>query len=180
MHNPNRLQALRPACLRQLLAAVCLLLVAAGFAQAQAQTHAHDPAHNTAANISASNAWVRATPPGAVTGAAFLTLRNNSDLPAQLSGVQCAASVAARCEIHQHIHTADGRMRMQKIEGLTIPPRSELRFSPGSYHVMLLALAQPLTKTTDTAQPTDVELVFTFVDQSTYHAHLPVKPVNEE
>ncbi len=130
--------------------------------------------HAGEAPISSRDSWVREPAPGAGNAAAFLTLHNNSSNPQQLTGVRCATEIARNCELHQHIHS-EGRMRMQKIEGgLTLPANSDLRFSPGSYHVMLLDIT-PALKAGAT-----VELVFTFADQSTYHAQLPVKSVHEE
>lgn len=124
--------------------------------------------------IASSNGWVRSSPPGSKNGVAFVTLHNNSDTPQQLEGVQCAADIASRCELHQHLKTATG-MRMQKVDGLLdIPARGELRFAPGGYHIMLTGLVKPLTA------GSSVELIFTFADQSTYHVQLPVKSVHEE
>lgn len=118
--------------------------------------------------------WLRATPPGARNAAAFMTLSNRSTTELILTGVQCHSTLAARCELHEHLQV-DGRMRMQKVTApLTIPAGGSLRFAPGGYHVMLLDIAQPLIP------GTRAELVFTFADQSTYHAQLPVKPVSEE
>lgn len=118
--------------------------------------------------------WLRATPPGVRNAAAFMTLDNHGTTDLLLTGVQCQNTLAARCELHEHLHV-DGRMRMQKVTvPLTIPAGGSLRFAPGGYHVMLLDIAQPLIA------GSRAELVFTFVDQSTYHAQLPVKPVSEE
>ncbi|HQQ63618.1 MAG TPA: copper chaperone PCu(A)C [Pseudomonadales bacterium] len=145
-----------------LLASACLLLASAVHAGLQGDS------------VSIREAWVRKPVPGAAHAAAFFTLHNDANIAKQLSGVQCDASVARVCEMHQHIHS-NGKMHMQKItEGLTIPANSDLRFSPGSYHVMLLDVTPAM------GNMKTVELVFTFADQSTYHAHLPVKPVNEE
>lgn len=125
-------------------------------------------------NITLAKGWVRKPAPGAAHAAAFFTMHNQGTATAQLTSVACEATVARSCEMHQHIHE-NGKMRMQKITaGLTLPAGSDLRFSPGNYHVMLLD-ANPALETGQT-----VELVFTFSDQSTYHARLPVKPVNEE
>jgi hypothetical protein len=129
-------------------------------------------ADNTA--ISVKNGWLRATPPGAVNAAAFLTLQNSSSHEILLTGVQCPAAIAARCEIHEHI-MREGRMRMQAVStSLHIPAHGELGMAPGGYHVMLFDLVHPLHA------GEQVELVFTFADQSIYHLKLRVKSVSEE
>lgn len=123
--------------------------------------------------LSVSDSWIRATPPGASNGAGFLTLHNDGDSALQLTGVSCQTSVASRCELHEHIHR-EGRMRMQQVAAIDIPPRGSFRFAPGGHHVMLLGLVRPLV-------PGDkVELVFTFADQGTFHTAIPVKPIAGE
>ncbi|MEQ8206613.1 MAG: copper chaperone PCu(A)C [Woeseia sp.] len=104
---------------------VCLLLVAA-FAEAS--------------GVSVEDAWVRATPPGARTGAAYFVLRNNG-VADRLIGVKSPA--AAKSEIHTHV--ADGgMMRMQHVPVLDIAAGSDVEFGPGGLHVMLMGLRAPL------------------------------------
>jgi copper(I)-binding protein len=125
-------------------------------------------------SINVTNGWVRETPPGARNAAAFLTLNNTGSTARTITDVQCQTTVAARCEVHEHIHN-NGAMRMQKVlTPLNIPANGKLLFAPGGYHVMLLELTKPLLA------GTTVELVFVFDDQSTYQAQLPVKPVSQE
>lgn len=123
----------------------------------------------------ATGGWVRETPPGVRNAAAFLTLNNNSQAATQLIDVQCDASLAAHCELHEHLHTAAGGMRMQKVTTpLTIPAAGKLDLAPGGYHVMLLELGKPLLA------GSTVELVFIFDDQNRCRAQLPVKRVSQE
>ena len=66
-------------------------------------------------------------------------------------------------------------MRMQAVsKNLRIPAHGEFSMAPGGYHIMLFNLVHPLHA------GEEVELVFTFSDQSNYHLKLPVKPVSEE
>jgi copper(I)-binding protein len=124
--------------------------------------------------VSITDGWVRETPPGVRNAAAFLTLNNSGSTDKKLVDVQCAASLAAHCELHEHLHSANG-MRMQKVSApLMIPAGSSVKFAPGGYHVMLLDLANPLLA------GSTVELLFVFDDQSTSTATLPVKPVSRE
>jgi copper(I)-binding protein len=124
--------------------------------------------------IDVTDGWVRETPPNARNAAAFLTLNNHSNTARQLTDVQCQTTLAARCELHEHLHTANG-MRMQKATTApTIPAAGSLQLAPGGYHIMLLDLTKPLLR------GETVELIFIFDDQSSYKAQLPVKPVSQE
>ena len=126
------------------------------------------------AQIEVTNGWVRETPPGVKNAAAFFTLSNRSEKTRQLINVQCEATLAARCEIHEHIHNETG-MRMQKVEApLNIPAAGSMQFTSGGYHVMLIGLLKPLLA------GSTVDIIFLFDDQSTYHAQLPVKPIAQE
>lgn len=147
---------------RQILLPIVYLFFSANLSAAESPTCATD-------------GWVRETPPGVRNAAAFLTLNNNSQTARQLVDVQCEANLATHCELHEHIHTAGGGMRMQKVTTPpTIPAAGSLRMAPGGYHIMLLELGKPLLA------GSTVELVFVFDDQSTCRAQLPVKRVSQE
>ena len=130
-------------------------------------------AEDRAADIHITDGWVRASPPGARNAAAFLTLSNNGSLPETLLSVQCPPSIAERCEVHEHLHGANG-MRMQKVGQLELPAGADIHFAPGGYHIMLIGLTSSLQA------GSSVELVFTFATHTPYHAKLIVKPVHEE
>ena len=85
--------------------------------------------------------WSRALPPVAPTGAAYLSISNHGDTADTLLGAK--TEVAGKVEIHEHVH-ADGVMKMQRVESLTIEPGATVTFAPGSYHLMLFNLARPL------------------------------------
>src|SRR6478735_11862437 len=79
--------------------------------------------------INISNGWVRATPPGVQNAAAFFTLNNTGNVAKKLTGVQCPITVASRCEVHEHLHTENGGMLMQKVTApLSIPANDKLVF----------------------------------------------------
>jgi copper(I)-binding protein len=89
---------------------------------------------------SIEGAWARATPPGARTGAVYLTLR--AEVAAdRLIG---AASPGAR-EVQIHTHVSEGGMhRMVQLPGLEVPKATTVQFQPGGLHLMLLDLTAPL------------------------------------
>ncbi|MCU0919300.1 MAG: copper chaperone PCu(A)C [Burkholderiaceae bacterium] len=84
------------------------------------------------------------TPPGARTGAAYLrTLRNTGDQPDRLLGASTPASAAV--EIHRSVVDANNVMRMRAVDGIDLPPRSELQLRHGGeFHLMLIDLKAPL------------------------------------
>jgi len=95
--------------------------------------------------------WARATPKGASTGAAYLTVSNSGSQTERLS---CATSAAAaKCQIHE-MAMDNGVMKMRPVEGgLEIKPGQTVTLKPGGYHLMLEGLKAPL-KAGDTLQAT--------------------------
>lgn len=125
-------------------------------------------------DITLVNGWIRETPPSAQNAAAFLALHNNSATTKHIVTTQCS-EVAARCELHEHLHAPDGGMRMKKISTpLAVPGNSTLTFAPGGYHIMLIDIKAPLRA------GTQVKLVFVFDDQSTFAVQLPVRSIRAE
>jgi len=86
--------------------------------------------------------WARATPKGAASGAAYMTVTNTGPKAERLS---CLSSdAAAKCEIHE-MSMDGGVMRMRPVEGgLEIRPGQTVTLKPGGFHVMLTGLKAPL------------------------------------
>ena len=91
-------------------------------------------------HITVSDAWARATPPGAQTGAIYLTLTNQG---AADRLVALGTDAARAAQLHTHLH-ADGMMRMEQIAALELPANGTAVMAPGGDHVMLIGLQQPL------------------------------------
>jgi copper(I)-binding protein len=87
------------------------------------------------AQIEIDNAWTRATPPGAKTAAGYMTIRNQSSLPDRLIGA--ASPLAARVEMHVHLHDGDV-MRMRQVKGYDTPANGSLELKPGGAHLMFV------------------------------------------
>jgi periplasmic copper chaperone A len=86
--------------------------------------------------------WARATPKGAASGAAYMTVSNNGTKAAHLNCV--SSDVAAKCEIHE-MSMEGGVMRMRPVEGgLEIKPGQTITLKPGGFHMMLTGLKVPL------------------------------------
>jgi periplasmic copper chaperone A len=95
-------------------------------------------------SLQISQPWARATPKGADSGAAYMTVMNTGAKPERLS---CVSSDAAdKCQIHQ-MSMDNGIMKMREIEGgVEIKPGETVTFAPGGYHVMLVGLKAPLVQ----------------------------------
>lgn len=94
----------------------------------------------TIASIGIKQPWSRALPPTAHTGATFVTLDNQG---AADRLIRAYSPVAEKTELHNHIHQ-DGLMKMVEVEAIDVPASGTLELKPGSYHVMLIGLKQPL------------------------------------
>jgi copper(I)-binding protein len=89
-----------------------------------------------------SQPWARATPKGASSGAAYMTVTNTGSAPARLDCV--SSDAAAKCQIHE-MSMSGGVMKMRQIAGgLSIKPGETVTFKPGGFHVMLVDLKAPL------------------------------------
>ncbi len=96
-----------------------------------------------AGDIAIENAWARATPKGADTGAGYLVIRNSGATPDKLVG---GAADFAAVEIHE-MKTENGVMQMRELkDGLNIPAHATIRLAPGGYHIMFTHLTKPLDK----------------------------------
>jgi copper(I)-binding protein len=86
--------------------------------------------------------FLRATPPGAKTGAGYAIIRNNGTEPDRLLAIETEA--AERVEFHQSV-VEDGIAKMLPIEGgLEIPAGGEYRLGLDGSHAMLINLTAPI------------------------------------
>jgi len=117
-----------------------IVLAAASVAQAQTQS------------VSVQNAWSRATPPGAKTGAVYFTLTS----PVDDKLVGASSPAANMAQVHEM--KMDGNvMRMREVEGgLPLPAGKPVTLEPGGYHLMLMGLKAPLKQ----GQSVTVHLTF--------------------
>lgn len=86
--------------------------------------------------------WARATPKGAASGAAYMTVKNIGTKAVRLHCV--SSDAAAKCEIHE-MSMDGGVMRMRPVEGgLEIKAGQTVTLKPGGFHMMLTGLKAPL------------------------------------
>jgi len=92
--------------------------------------------------ISVKDAWSRATPEGAEVGVGYLTITNDGDAPDRL--VSADAEFAGQAEIHQMKMESDVMLMRPVPDGVIIPAKGTVAFSPDSYHLMFMGLKGPL------------------------------------
>jgi copper(I)-binding protein len=120
---------------RGLTAAFTLAAAQLATAAAQATDFDVGPMHIT-------QPWARATPKGATSAAAYMTITNTGKTPDRVSCVSSDAS--ATCQIHT-MTMENGVMMMRPVEGgLEIKPGETVTLKPASLHVMLVNLKHPL------------------------------------
>ena len=93
-------------------------------------------------SIQITQPWARATPKGANSGAAYMTVTNSGTTAQRLSCV--SSDAAAKCQIHEM--TMDGGvMKMRPLQGgLEVKPGETVMLKPGGFHLMLVGLKEPL------------------------------------
>jgi copper(I)-binding protein len=112
--------------------AVALTLAVAGVAQA----------HTVKAGpLTLSDLQVRATPAGAPTGAAYLTITNAGKTADRLLSIDCACADAA---MMHRTEIKGGISSMSMVDSVVVPAGGKIAFSPGGLHVMLVGLKGPL------------------------------------
>jgi periplasmic copper chaperone A len=137
--------------------AACLALLASAFPATQP------------AQLTAANAWLRATP-GTDVAAVYLTLHNTGSEPVSVVGVR--SPIAADAMIHQT--TVSGAVSsMRPALPLRIAPGATVRLAPEGLHVMLHMLGHPLTA------GEEVPLVLLLEGGGTLAVTAHVKPLSE-
>lgn len=117
-----------------------------------------------AGQLTITGAWARATPPGARTGAAYLTFANDGAADTLL---EASTPSARTVEIHTHI-VEGGLQRMVELAELTLPAGQTVVLQPGGLHLMLIDLTAPL------APGATVALSLRFAAAGTVELEVPV------
>ena len=85
------------------------------------------------------DAWVRATPPGAMMTAGFGRLINHADTSLEITAY--TSPDYGDVSLHQTV-IENGVSRMREVPELSIPPGGEIELAPGGYHLMLMLPTQ--------------------------------------
>ena len=132
----------------------------------------------SAETILVNDAYVRASSKMAKSAAAFMDIKNTSSQDDRLLDVK--SKVAKRVELHTHIKSDDGVMKMRRVdEGFLIPGNDTLRLERGGNHIMFMGLSQPfvngesilITLFFESAGPLDLEIPIKMKERSTIKSH---------
>lgn len=119
-------------------------------------------------DVTITDPYARAVPPGQPNSAAFMVLDNTSDTAHAI--VSASSPVAEVVELHTHLEV-DGMMQMRPIEKIELPAHMQTELKPGGLHVMLIGLKQDL-KVDDT-----ITVTLNFEDESSTELTLPVRKI---
>lgn len=119
-----------------------------------------------AQNLSVSDPYVRAPAPNATVTGAFMLIKNGGKDERKL--VRAESAAAKVTELHNHVNEG-GVMKMRPVGDIAVRAGGEAVLKPGSFHVMLIDLRQPL-KEGDV-----VPITLGFDDGSSLKVEAPVK-----
>lgn len=124
------------------------------------------PEFGVAAELQATDAWVRLAPPASTVNAAYLSLANPGNQPIVITQVK--ANCCAMAMLHQTRQQGE-TVSMVHVDQLEVPPLSSIQLKPGSLHIMLM---QPERRLVEGDQ---VKLEFTLGDGNIQEVIAPVK-----
>lgn len=120
------------------------------------------------AQVTVTDAWVRGTVPGQKATGAFMSITSATD-----ATLVSASSPAAKVvEIHEMVMDG-GVMKMRAVDKLALPAGKPVQLKPGSYHVMLMGITEPLVE--GQTVPVTLTLVGKDGKQTTQEVKAPVK-----
>ena len=90
------------------------------------------------------DAWTRQSPMVDLAGAAYMVIHNDTDADDALVAVSSPAAEVV--ELHLSSMDDEGKMAMNQVAEIPIPAHADAVLKPGSYHVMLIGLVEPLTE----------------------------------
>ncbi len=110
------------------------------------------------AQVTVTDAWVRGTVPGQKATGAFMSITSATDATL----VSVSSPAAKVVEIHE-MAMDGGVMKMRAVGRVALPAGKPVQLKPGSYHVMLMDITQPLAA----GQTVPVTLTFVGKDGKT-------------
>jgi hypothetical protein len=145
--------------LRLLLAALAACSAGAVFAAGAADS------------VVVQDPYVRLAPPGAPATGAFMVLKNTGSKDVKVVKAESPAAKAA--ELHNHVSDG-GVMKMRQVPDIDIKAKGEAVLKPGSLHVMLIQLKEPLK------EGDKVHITLGFEDGSSKLVEAPVVKIGAE
>ncbi|MFW7525548.1 copper chaperone PCu(A)C [Vibrio ostreicida] len=129
---------------------------------------AASPFAHATSDLTTHGTYARATPPHAATSAVFSEIMNKGDTDRFI--VSATTEAAGKVELHDVIKQGDV-MKMRQVQKIKIPANGMIELKPGSLHIMLFDLKQPLIE----GENIQVTLSFANGEQQTIAA--PIKNV---
>jgi copper(I)-binding protein len=120
-----------------------ILLVAALAAATMSPALAHD---FTIGTLAIAHPFMRETPPGIDTGAAYMTITNSGTVPDRLVAVEVDPAIAKAVEFHQTVVTNGVAAMQPVVGGFEIVPGGETVIGDDGTHVMLSGISRPVRK----------------------------------
>lgn len=93
------------------------------------------------ATIVIEDVWIRSSPMGARTGAAYMQIKNETSVVDELVAVR--TDVATTVEFHE-TKEIEGKMEMSHVESIEVPANGQIALKPGHSHLMLIGLTRQL------------------------------------
>ena len=124
-------------------------------------------ADSAESNLVIRDGWVQEGPPSQKITAAYLVIENHGLTDISLKGA--SSPVAQVIELHK-MELTDGLMKMRKIDSINIPAGGQVELKPGSYHLMVIGLRQPLK------EGDKVSMTLEFSDGQRRSMDLPLNP----
>jgi copper(I)-binding protein len=131
------------------------------------------PAAAADGGLTVRDAVMRAVAPGVPNTAGYMTILNAGPKPDNLLSVSCAC--AGSVELHLS-HEMSGKAMMMPSGPVEIPAGGELRFVPGSYHLMIMGLKAPLKDGSTQAVVLKFEHAGTLTTPFRVMARIPTPP----
>jgi len=94
-----------------------------------------------AAQVTVSDAWVRATAPGQTVAGAYMKIKSSKT--STLVAVRTPVSKDA--QLHE-MSMDNGVMKMKPVARIELPAGKTVDLKPGGYHLMFMNIAKPLRK----------------------------------
>jgi copper(I)-binding protein len=104
-------------------------------------SHAAVAASVAVGSLTLSGFWTTATPPGAPTASAYLTITNSGSTADSLVAV--SSSSASLGMLHR-MDLANDIASMVMVAAIAIPPGKTVTLAPDRFHIMFVTLKQPL------------------------------------
>ncbi len=121
-------------------------------------------------DLTIEQAWARATPPGAMSAAGYLTITNQGAVEDRLIAIQ--TDVAENGDVHEMVMDGANMIMRPLEDGLVIPAGQSVILQPGGFHLMFTGL-----QADGLAQGTVIKATLVFAVAGAVEIDLVVYPI---